>query len=36
MNITPASDTVTQEITINAPADRVFAALTTPDQCVKW
>ncbi len=36
MSITPTADTITQEITINAPAARVFAALTTPDQCVRW
>jgi uncharacterized protein YndB with AHSA1/START domain len=36
MNATPSSDPIIQEITINAPATRIFAALTTPDQCVKW
>jgi len=36
MSATTASDTIVQEIQINAPATRVFAALTTPDQCVRW
>ena len=36
MSITPTADTITQEITISAPAARVFAALTTPEQCVRW
>ncbi len=31
-----AGDTIVQEITIKAPAARVFEALTTPDQVVKW
>jgi uncharacterized protein YndB with AHSA1/START domain len=34
--MTTTSDAIVQEITINAPAARVFAALTTPEQCVKW
>ena len=29
-------DTVTEEVTINAPAERVFAALTDPEERVKW
>jgi len=29
-------DTITQEIEINASASRVFTALTTPDECVRW
>lgn len=36
MSTTPSVDTISQEITINAPASRVYAALTTPNQCVKW
>ncbi len=36
MSATTAGDTIVQEIRINAPASRVFAALTTPDQCVQW
>jgi uncharacterized protein YndB with AHSA1/START domain len=31
-----ASDTIVEEITIKAPADRIFKALTDPDECVKW
>jgi uncharacterized protein YndB with AHSA1/START domain len=30
------SDTIVQEITIKAPAARVFAALSSPDQLMKW
>ena len=29
-------DTITAEVTINAPAERVFAALTDPEKRVKW
>jgi uncharacterized protein YndB with AHSA1/START domain len=36
MSAATNSDTIVQEITINAPIARVFAALTTPEQCVKW
>ena len=36
MNPTDASDTIVQEITIKAPADRIFEALISPDQRVKW
>jgi uncharacterized protein YndB with AHSA1/START domain len=36
MSAVTNSDTIVQEITINAPIARVFAALTTPEQCVKW
>src|ERR1700739_370686 len=36
MNPASQSDTIVQEITINAPAERVFEALTNPDQRVKW
>jgi uncharacterized protein YndB with AHSA1/START domain len=31
-----ASDTIVQEITIKAPAERIFEALTNPDERVKW
>lgn len=36
MSTTTVIDTIVQEITIDAPAARVFAALTIPEQCVKW
>jgi uncharacterized protein YndB with AHSA1/START domain len=36
MSSTSASDTIVEEITIKAPADRVFAALTDPAQIVSW
>lgn len=36
MSAPKASETIVQEITINAPAERVFAALAEPDQRVKW
>ncbi len=36
MNPIEASDTISQEIQIRAPADRVFEALTNPDQRVRW
>jgi uncharacterized protein YndB with AHSA1/START domain len=36
MNQTTASDTIVQEITINAPAERIFEALTNPDQRMQW
>ena len=36
MNHWNASETITEEITINAPADRVFVALTSPEERVKW
>ena len=29
-------DTIAEEITIKAPAERVFAALTSPEERVKW
>lgn len=32
----PAADAIVQEITINAPAARVFAALVDPERRVKW
>ncbi len=36
MNPIEASDTIVQEIQIRVPADRVFEALTSPDQRVLW
>lgn len=36
MNSTIASDTIVQEIVINAPADRIFEALTDPVQRARW
>jgi len=36
MNPTDASDTIVQEITIKAPVERIFEALTNPDQRLKW
>lgn len=36
MNPTTASDTITQEITINGTAERIFAALTDPGERLKW
>lgn len=36
MNPRSGSDTIVQEITIDAPAERIFEALTNPDQRVKW
>jgi len=34
--ITVSDDTIVQEVTIKAPAARIFAALTSPEQLVKW
>lgn len=34
--MTETADTIVKEITIKAPADRVFAALSDPQQRVKW
>ncbi len=31
-----SDDTIVQEVTINAPAERIFAALTNPDELLKW
>ena len=31
-----STDTIVKEITIKAPADRIFEALTNPEQRVKW
>lgn len=36
MNPTSGSDTIVQETTIKAPAEKIFEALTNPDQRVKW
>jgi uncharacterized protein YndB with AHSA1/START domain len=36
MTVTDSSTTLVREITINAPAAKVFAALTDPDQLPKW
>ena len=36
MNPTNVTDTIVQEITIKAPAERIFEALTNPDERVKW
>jgi uncharacterized protein YndB with AHSA1/START domain len=36
MNRSIAGDTITEEVTINAPADQIFAALTSPEERVKW
>jgi Activator of Hsp90 ATPase homolog 1-like protein len=36
MRTTVASDAIVQEITIKASAERIFEALTNPDQRVKW
>lgn len=36
MDPTSASDTLVKEVTIKAPAERIFDALSHPDQRVKW
>lgn len=36
MNQTTVSDTIREEITIDAPAERVFEALVNPDQRLQW
>jgi uncharacterized protein YndB with AHSA1/START domain len=36
MNHSSAGDTITEEITIKARANQVFAALTSPEQRVQW
>lgn len=36
MSSTGATDAIVEEITINAPAERIFEALTNPDQRAKW
>jgi uncharacterized protein YndB with AHSA1/START domain len=36
MRHSTAADTLTEEITIKAPADQIFVALTSPAERVKW
>jgi uncharacterized protein YndB with AHSA1/START domain len=36
MNTTTVSDTIVQEITIKGSAERIFAALTDPQERLKW
>jgi len=36
VNPTAVNDTIVQEITIKAPAERIFEALTNPDERLKW
>ncbi len=36
MSTSSDNDTIRAEITINAPAERVFAALTDPEERLKW
>jgi uncharacterized protein YndB with AHSA1/START domain len=36
MNPTDARDTIVKEIAIKAPADRIFEALTNPEQRLQW
>ena len=36
MSMASASETIIQEITIRAPAKRIFEALTDPDQRIAW
>jgi uncharacterized protein YndB with AHSA1/START domain len=36
MNPTTRSDSIVQEITIKGTAERIFAALTNPDERLKW
>lgn len=36
MNSTTANDTIVQEITIKGTAERIFAALTSPEERLKW
>jgi uncharacterized protein YndB with AHSA1/START domain len=36
MNPTSVSDEIVREITIQAPAERIFDALVSPDQIVRW
>ena len=33
---TRTDDTIVEEITIKAPAHRIFEALTNPEECMKW
>jgi len=36
MNQTTADETIVEQITIKAPAERIFAALTEPEQRTQW
>jgi uncharacterized protein YndB with AHSA1/START domain len=36
MNATTMTDAIVEEITIKAPAARIFAALTNPQQLMAW
>ena len=36
MNLTEARDTIVKEIIIKGSAERIFEALTNPDQRIKW
>lgn len=36
MNATDTSDAIIKEITVNAPAERIFDALTKPEELLKW
>ncbi len=36
MNVTQPETEIVKEITIDAPAEAIFAALTEPDQLVQW
>ena len=36
MNTVSAADTVMEQVSIKAPAERVFEALTNPEQRLKW
>lgn len=36
MTTTSATETIVKEIMINAPAERVFEALTNPNQRKEW
>ena len=36
MNLTEARDTIVKEIIIKGSAERIFEALTNPDQRMKW
>ena len=36
MNLTDARGTIVKEITIKGSAERIFEALTNPDQRMKW
>jgi len=36
MSATSTADTIVKEISIDAPAEKIFAALTEPDQLTQW